>query len=279
MKQTRRFFLGLVACAIAFGTSISLMAQARDEVAKVVRVSGTARYTTGGGVWQPLRVGDVLRAGSVVQTDVEKGSYVDVVIGDGSAAAMATPASTTLANATAPSKGGLVRFQPAAQQNAVRVFETTVLGFDKLTAVETGADLVTDTQLDLKAGHILGSVKKLNAASRYEIRLPNGVAGVRGTVYHLWADGRISVANGGMVFSFVDPQGNVQVRDIMGGQTYNPRSDQVLPIPASELSWMQSIVGALAARGLVPTPVTLDRTTYYLQPFVSDTTGDVPTGE
>ena len=69
----------------------------------------------------------------------------------------------------------------------------------------------------------------MNAASRYEIKLPNGVAGVRGTVFHIWADGRLTVSSGAVVYSFVDAQNNVQTRDVMGGQQYNPSSDQVVP--------------------------------------------------
>ena len=56
--------------------------------------------------------------------------------------------------------------------------ENSALGIDKLTSMDTGSDSVTETQLDLKAGHIMGSVKKLSAASKYEVKIPNGVAGI-----------------------------------------------------------------------------------------------------
>ena len=69
----------------------------------------------------------------------------------------------------------------AAEQNIVRMWENTLLGVDKLTFTQTGADVVTETQLDLKAGHIFGMVKKMSAASKYEVKIPNGVAGIRGT--------------------------------------------------------------------------------------------------
>ncbi len=36
----------------------------------------------------------------------------------------------------------------------VRIWENTLLSIDKLTVTQTGADVVTETQLDLKAGHI-----------------------------------------------------------------------------------------------------------------------------
>jgi len=58
-----------------------------------------------------------------------------------------------------------VTYQPAAEQNMVRIWENSRLGLDKLTSTETGANVVTETQLDLQAGHIFGSVKKMSAAS------------------------------------------------------------------------------------------------------------------
>jgi hypothetical protein len=173
----------------------------------------------------------------------------------------------------------LVRYQPATQQNALRVFENTVLGIDKLTTMDTGADVVTETQLDLKAGHILGNVKKMNAASRYEVKLPNGVAGIRGTVFHLWADGRLTVSSGAVVYSFVDAQNNVQTRDVMGGQQYNPRSDQVVPADPGQLKWMGSTAGSMVVSTVVIEPVVLDMTTYYVSPQVSPTEGQELPGE
>lgn len=277
MKLTQRFFHGLVACGIGLAMVTALSAQTKDEAAKVVRINGSARYTTGGGVWQPLRVGDLVKPGTVIQTDTQDGSYVDLVIGGGSAAMVARP--TPLQEATAPSKGGLVRYQPSKQQNALRVFENTVLGIDKLTTMDTGADVVTETQLDLKAGHILGNVSKMNAASRYEIKLPNGVAGIRGTVFHIYADGRLTVSSGAVVYSFVDPQNNVQTRDVMGGQQYNPRADQVVPADPAALRTMAGIANQMVATSVIPAPVTLDKTTYYVGPQVSPTEGQPIPGD
>jgi hypothetical protein len=63
------------------------------------------------------------------------------------------------------------------EQNTLRLWADTLLSVDKLTVTETGADVATDTQLDLKAGHIYGVVKKMSAGSKYEVKIPNGVAG------------------------------------------------------------------------------------------------------
>src|SRR5215472_5854620 len=83
MKQNRNLMNSLIGCALALALVSTAAAQgAMDGGAKVVRISGPARVTTGNNVWQPLHVGDVLHAGSVVQTSTEEGSYIDLVLGD-----------------------------------------------------------------------------------------------------------------------------------------------------------------------------------------------------
>lgn len=254
MKYTRSFLSAVVTCAIAVAIASNATAQSRDGAAKVIRIKGSARSSAGNNVWRPLKVGDVLRPGTIVQTDRESGSYVDLVLAD-----TETPVvSPRLAGAGAviPAAGGYgvmspASLQPLAQQNTVRVYENTVLGIDRLTAMQTGADVVTDTQLDLRQGHILGNVKKMSAASRYEIKLPNGVAGIRGTVYDIYADGRVRVASGTVVLSIVDANGNVQTRVITAGNEYNPRTDQIVPLAPQVLEEIESAATAFRTSGTV----------------------------
>jgi hypothetical protein len=79
----------------------------------------------------------------------------------------------------------MVSYKPSAEQNAVRLMGDTVLAIDKLTVSDTGVDTVSDTELDLRQGGIYCSVKKLSGASQYLIKIPNGIAGVRGTLFLL----------------------------------------------------------------------------------------------
>jgi hypothetical protein len=256
MKYNRSFLTGLLACGFVLAMLSSAQAQTTKEgAAKVVRIKGSARYSTGGGVWQPLSVGDVLRPGTVIQSDREQGSYVDLVLGEGKVPSI----SGQVAGTTAPGGSTVAGSQAVGQQNTIRVFENTVLGVDKLTAVDTGADVVTDTQLDLRAGRIVGSVKKQSAASRYEIKLPNGVAGIRGTIYDISADGRIRVAQGTVVLSIVDSNGNVQTRVINAGNEFDPRTDQILPLSADVIKVIMSEVGSIHAAGTVfLTPINMN---------------------
>ncbi len=51
MKQTHRLTNGLIACALALAMVSTVAAQtATDGAAKVIRVKGPARYTTGNNV-------------------------------------------------------------------------------------------------------------------------------------------------------------------------------------------------------------------------------------
>jgi len=270
MKQTRSFINSLVACGIAFAMVSTLCAQTKDGMATVLRINGSARYSVGNNVWQPLKAGDHVRAGTTIQTDRENGSFVDLAIGEGAVPVIANAPGVGVSYA--PSKGGTVRYQPAAQQNTVRVFENTVLGIDKMTSTETGAENVTDTQLDLKAGRIVGNVKKMSAASRYEVKLPNGVAGIRGTVYDITADGIIRVASGSVVVSFVDAQGNVQTRVISGSQEYNPRTDQITPMGAGSMETIMNIGTGLQLLAVAQSiPIARDLTIEAVSPTTGST--------
>lgn len=63
----------------------------------------------------------------------------------------------------------------------VRVGENSTVAFDKLTLTETGADTAVEVQVHLSDGEMYFKVNKLSKASRYEIKMPTGVAGIRGT--------------------------------------------------------------------------------------------------
>ena len=141
----------------------------------MVRIHGNARMTTGNNVWQPLKVGALVGAGTVIQT--AKDSYVDLVLGDNNAEIARSSGGSGGSAGTGGGGGG---GHASAEQNTIRIKADSALGIDKLTTMQTGADVVTETQLDVQRGKILGNTKKMSAASKYEVKVPNGVAGVRG---------------------------------------------------------------------------------------------------
>lgn len=272
MKRNHNLFNSLLGCALALALVSTAAAQgAMDGAAKVVRVKGPARYTTGNNVWQPIRVGDVLRPGTVVQTSTEEGSYVDLVLGDGNAA---VPQPVTYKPAVTDSMASsTLSFRPSSEQNVVRVWANSAMGIDKLTAMQTGADTVTETQLDLKQGRITGNVKKMSAASKYEVKLPNGVAGVRGTLFDIQAIGIVKVYIGSMVVAWVDPKTqNVTTQTVMGGQSYDAGNNQISPLSPAMMSELQELaMSLLVGQGIVtPTSLATDHTVTGLSPVGAD---------
>lgn len=192
----------------------------KQRTGKVVRIKGLARYSTGNKVWQPLKVGAILRSGTVVQTSTD--SYVDIVLSqEETASAVVVQPMAVSGTSSSSSGGGGGGLLPAPDQDVVRVLDDSYLVFDSLSATDTGADTVTETLLDLKRGSIFGTVKKQAAASRYEVKIPNGVAGIRGTIYMISANGNIACLQGTVVAAHADANGNVVTKPVGAGQQYN----------------------------------------------------------
>jgi hypothetical protein len=207
MKQIGSVTKKLIAYGVAM-LAITLMADLQAQSmkqgkAEVKALKGTAKYSSGGGVWVPLKVGTVLRPGASIQTGAD--SYVDLFL----------------------------------DQNGplVRVTAETTMGIDKLNYDGSGSDSVIDTQLDLQSGRIVGRVKKLASASKYQIKLPNGVAGIRGTDYDVFVrplgnnkwEIRVTSVTGTLVGSAI-----IDGREVTGvvhdGQTWRPETG-VEPTP------------------------------------------------
>lgn len=262
MKKTQRLPGSFIACGIALAIVSSLNAQTTQGKATVVRIKGSARCAVGNSGWKPLQVGDVLKPGTVVQTGLDQGSSVDLVLND--EAASTQPAVFNPAAAMASTSG----YSGKAEQNIIRLMENTAVGIDKLTSMNTGADVVTDTQLDLKQGRLLGNVKKMSAASKYEIKLPNGVAGVRGTAaYDVRADGVVRVFAGSVVVAYVGADGNVNTQVTGANQQFDARTGQVTPLAANAKDeFLEFAMVSQRVGGPVSTLLAFDHTIYHVSP-------------
>jgi len=283
MNDSRKLLNTLIACGVALATISTVFAQSPSQgAATVVRIKGSARYTTGGNDWHPLRVGAVLHPGTVVQTGLDKGSYVDLVLGTDVQPVVPPSAIGPAGGAAAASGVGAMAYQATSEQNVVRDFENTVLGVDKLTSLQTGADVITETQLDLKSGHILGSVKKMSAASKYEVKLPHGVAGIRGTVYDITSDGVVQVSSGSVVVAWVAPDGTTKTQVVMAGEQFDIRSGQSSRISSDVGRSMESAIGGVTTGLTIPTSFRVNQTIEYIspvQPEISPTDGGIGGGE
>jgi hypothetical protein len=273
MKLIRPFVSGVIACGIALAMTTTLTAQTAEQgTVKVVNLKGSARYfLTGDPTPHPIKVGDILKPGAIIQTAAS--SYVDVVLNNAKAVSSGIGAGPS---AISSSPTAVMYSRPSMEQDAVRILEKTVLGIEKLNVTQTGADRVTETELDLKDGKIFGTVKKLSAGSKYNIKIPNGVAAIRGTVYFISSTGEVSVLSSlsqlqanarpdSMILAYIAPDGTAVTQVIAPGQHFETSSGQLSPIPDSTYQSMMDWVRQLAvAPGGQVIVFPVDHTVYFL---------------
>jgi hypothetical protein len=216
MKETSKF-VRVISCVALLVGSMAFAQAAQVGKAVVRSVTGAAECSEGG-AWKALKVGQELRPGTVVRTAND--STVDLFL----------------------------------DQNGpmVRLAENTTLGIEKLNFEATGIDTIIETQLDLKSGRVIGIVKKLSATSKYEIKTPNGVAGIRGTHYVISADGTVNVIEGQVVVVYVKADGGVVTQVVNAGERFNPATQRVEAIPADLLATYRSELDEL--RGVTAQP-------------------------
>ncbi|HYE33565.1 MAG TPA: FecR domain-containing protein [Methylomirabilota bacterium] len=185
---------GMVAAAALLASEVQAKTVVNKAVVRAVR--GSAQYSAKGqSQWQNVKVGMQFPPNTVIRTAPD--STVDLFL-----------------NQNGP---------------VVRVTSDTSLGLDKLSYETGGVEDTIETQLDLRNGRILGNVKKLAAASRYEIKTPRGVAAIRGTEYDISANGVMHCVSGQFQVAYVLPNGQVQLVTVNAGQTAVPPSGNQAP--------------------------------------------------
>lgn len=160
---SRALFTGGILGALSIATTISA-AEPKWEAgeAVAVSVSGGAEVTDNGKDWRTLRVNDVLKPGAQVRTMAN--SKVDLFL-----------------NHNGP---------------AVVVEASSHLQLTTLKRLQSGDEIDTDTQLDVKAGSIVGYTQKMSTRSRYVVKHGLGEAVITGTVYQVYASGYVYVVSG-----------------------------------------------------------------------------------
>ena len=259
-------YFSLITAIIATAMVTTLSAQTTQEgFVKVVSLKGAARTMPDG---KAVKIGEILKPGAIIQTAAD--SYVDLVLNNSKAMQGLGSAMSDEEASKSVSTSGDNGYKPKAVQDAIRIFENTVLGVDKLTVTKAGDEVVSETQLDLKAGRIFGTVKKLSAASVYEIKVPNGVAGIRGTIYLIGADGVVSVLTGSVVISYVS-NGVVMTKEVPAGYQFNPNTGQVTPITSPLLKQLVRLAEIFSKYlpNLPGTTYLYDNTIYNVSPVQS----------
>jgi len=112
----------------------------------VREIKGVAKYDLGDSDWKPLQKGDHIGPGGTIKTGTN--AMVDISLGI---------------------NGTVLRVAP----------ETTVK-FEKMDFRRSGENASIWTLLALEEGRILGSAILIGDESRYEIKTPTGVSGLRG---------------------------------------------------------------------------------------------------
>lgn len=77
----------------------------------------------------------------------------------------------------------------------------STLQIDKLELSSDGSSATTE--LDLKKGSVKGNVKKISAASTFNVKYAKGVAAIRGTTWGIFPDGTVACSEGSVTVTFV----------------------------------------------------------------------------
>ncbi|MFM1769037.1 MAG: hypothetical protein RJA22_1566 [Verrucomicrobiota bacterium] len=239
MKTTPRRATCLKALlALVSGLSIPFLAvgQTVPGKAEVRGITGTATYSVAGGPAGPLKVGMALASGAVIKTGPE--STVDLFLGKSA--------------------------------GVVRVAEKSTFGLDRLTVTDTGADTAVDIQVNLPEGQMFFNVNKLSQASRYEIKVPNGVAGIRGTKGSGRSDSSWVLLDGTLIFVHA-PTGGQPTPYVLRAPPaviFTP-TDGIKPAPEDLTLLTRRVVDQIPGRSGVVPPTGVPPGVPPAEPFVS----------
>ena len=205
---------------------IVAFAQTTPGRAEVRAVKGTAFWSTNNAMPKPLKVGTVLRSGAVITTGTN--STVDLFLG--------------------------------ANVGVIRVAESSTMSLDSLQVTEMGADKKVEVQLDLPDGEMYFNVNKLSKSSRYEIKMPTGVAGIRGTKGSFnsrpgSSKPPILLLEGTLVFAQVQPNGQVVMHTLKAPPAVSFTAESGVAEASAEI--VQAVASQVQSSTRVSTPPTI----------------------
>jgi hypothetical protein len=206
MKKIQSIVAGALALAVIGAANLWAAENGRVEGKAVARaVHNNVEYQANGS-WTPLRPNMELNPGVKLRTGPDSSADLSV----------------------------------NGNTSTVRIQENTTMVIPEMFRVGPVRGADTDTTLDLQLGTVLGNVKKLSASSRYEIRTPHGVAGIRGTDFQVTV---VMETGGGYVVTFTSVTGELTVSAVINpgeapvvkvlrtGESWTPGNGDVLPTP------------------------------------------------
>ncbi len=101
-------------------------------------------------------------------------------------------------------------------------------GNDAINKENAGEEIITETSLNLTAGSIVGSQRKLAIPSTFEVNTPNGVATIKGTEYIVRSDGAVGVISGSVqvIYNLPGNGGSIKVT-VPAGSYFDPATGTV----------------------------------------------------
>jgi hypothetical protein len=167
-------------------------------------------------------------------------------------------------------EGGEVTLSLSNRAGTVIVGSGSVVVVDRLNYEKTGAGTVTDTQLDLREGCVLGEVNRFSSAlSKFEIKVPTGVIGIDAgdetTSYHICTPDEIGIIAGYGVYVYTR-DGVVRSVRIGGGNQFNQTTAGIAPIPPTVLD---ALITQLPTGSGQPTPTPTQLVTRPFNFFIS----------
>lgn len=198
MKTRQSLSNWLLTCGLALVAVVAAQTigaqSVKDGKATVKFVSGTVKCAGADGAAVEVKKDMEIPVGATIQTSEAEDSYVDLRLNGETALLRVAPGTT------------------------VKVEKMAALG-----------DTDTDTTLDLKEGSVLGSVKKLSKASHFDVKVANGVAGIRGTDFGVTVK---KLTTGNFEVTFACVQGEVVATAIIPG-----RLDPITNVLRDRQSW------------------------------------------
>ncbi len=129
---------------------------------------------------------------------------------------------------------------------ALRLRPDSLLELARMDEVVAGENVITDTRLNLKAGSVVGSQRKLATPSTFTITTPNGSATIRGTEYLVTSAGAVTCFRGEVAVNS-SRQGSPISAEVPAGFSFNPATGQVAATASANL--MSSSHDMQAVRG------------------------------
>jgi hypothetical protein len=130
--------------------------------------------------------------------------------------------------------------------SVLRLVGDSELELQNLSKLETGIDVITETQLKVKRGSLVGAQRKLHRPSVLAIRTPFGEATIVGTEYVVNQQGAVSVLSGSVDVTYNLPgnKGSIKVT-VAAGQTFDPGTGKVAATTPAQLQNVLADVNAV----------------------------------